>query len=431
MAQTDQRSATVTSAYAIVTCLFFAWGFITSLVDPLVAAVKGIFQLSDVEAQLSASAFFIAYGVMSLPAAVLLARKKAVPTVLIALTLMVAGCMIMLLAANIAVYLLVLLGLFVLASGITILQVAANPLAAALGPPERSHFRLTFSQTFNSLGTFIGPYLGAVLFLKGVEVKEGTVITDAVREQSLLGIDRAFFWIAGLIILIAVVIWMGRRVISQSAPAAPEETAGNGVVAVFKEAISSPWALFGGLAIFLYVGAEVAIGTQMAFFLNSDRIWSVPLEDAAKYVSLYWGGAMVGRLIGSGLLTQFAAPKLLAVFAGMAAAMCFYVFAVGGVSAGYIALAIGLFNSIMFPVIFTITLERSSASEEATSGFLCFSIIGGAAIPPLVGLVSQNSDYVFAFIVPAICYAILLFFAVSAGRARIAHRAPEPPVEPL
>jgi MFS transporter, FHS family, L-fucose permease len=428
VAQSDQRSATVTSAYAIVTCLFFAWGFITSLVDPLVAAVKGIFQLSDVEAQLSASAFFIAYGVMSLPAAVLLSRKKAVPTVLIALGLMIAGCMIMLAAANIAEYPLVLLGLFVLASGITILQVAANPLAAALGTPERSHFRLTFSQTFNSLGTFIGPYLGAVLFLKGVEVKEGTVITDAVREQSLLGIDRAFFWIAGLIILIAVVIWMGRKVISAAAPAAPDETARKGVGAVFKEAVSSPWALFGGLAIFLYVGAEVAIGTQMAFFLNSDRIWSVPLEDAAKYVSLYWGGAMIGRLVGSGLLTQFPAPKLLAVFTGAAAAMCFYVFAVGGVSAGYIALAIGLFNSIMFPVIFTITLERSTASEEATSGFLCFSIIGGAAIPPLVGLVSQNSDYVTAFIVPAICYAILLFFAVSAGRARVAHRAPEEPI---
>ncbi len=431
VAQPDHRSATVTSAYAIVTCLFFAWGFITSLVDPLVAAVKGIFQLSDVEAQLSASAFFIAYGVMSLPAAVLLSRKKAVSTVLIALGLMVAGCMIMLWAANIAVYGLVLLGLFVLASGITILQVAANPLAAALGPPERSHFRLTFSQTFNSLGTFIGPYLGAVLFLKGVEVKEGTAITDAVREQSLLGIDRAFFWIAGLIILIAVVIWMGRRVISASAPVTSDETARKGIVAIFAEAISSPWALFGGLAIFLYVGAEVAIGTQMAFFLNSDRIWSVPLEDAAKYVSLYWGGAMIGRLVGSGLLTQFPAPKLLAVFTGAAALMCAYVFAIGGVSAGYVALSIGLFNSIMFPVIFTITLERSTASEEATSGFLCFSIIGGAAIPPLVGLVSQNSDYVTAFIVPAICYAILVFFAISAGRAAIARRAPEVPVEPL
>jgi MFS transporter, FHS family, L-fucose permease len=426
----ERGSATVTSAYAIVTCLFFAWGFITSLVDPLVAAVKGIFQLSDVEAQLSASAFFIAYGVMSLPAAVLLSRKKAVSTVLIALGLMVAGCMIMLAAANIAVYALVLLGLFVLASGITILQVAANPLAAALGPPGKSHFRLTFSQTFNSLGTFIGPYLGAVLFLKGVEVKHGA-LTEEVRAQSLAGIDRAFFWIAGLIILVAVVIWMGRKVISASAPAPSDETARRGVMATFRDAASSPWALFGGLAIFLYVGAEVAIGTQMAFFLNSDRVWGVPLEDAAKYVSLYWGGAMVGRLVGSGLLTRVPAPTLLATFTGIAAAMCLYVFAVGGVSAGYVALAIGLFNSIMFPVIFTITLERSTASEEATSGFLCFSIIGGAAIPPLVGLVSQNTDYVTALIVPALCYATLCFFAISAGRARVAHRAPEPPVEPL
>ena len=432
MAQSDGRSATVTSAYAIVTCLFFAWGFITSLVDPLVAAVKGIFQLSNLEAQLSASAFFIAYAVMSLPAAVLLSRKKAVGTVLIALGLMVAGCMIMLLAANIAVYMLVLLGLFVLASGITILQVAANPLAAALGPPERSHFRLTFSQTFNSLGTFIGPYLGAVLFLKGVEVKHGEALTDEVRQASLLGIDRAFFWIAGLIILIGFIIWMGRRVISSAAPEAPAETARRGVVATFRDAASSKWALFGGLAIFLYVGAEVAIGTQMAFFLNSDRVWGVPLEDAAKYVSFYWGGAMVGRLIGSGLLTRFPAPALLTVFTGIACAMCVYAFAIGGVSAGFVCIAIGLFNSIMFPVIFTITLERSTASEEATSGFLCFSIVGGAAIPPLVGLVSDYSDYVTALFVPAICYAALCYFAIAAGRARIARRTPvETPVEPL
>ena len=156
MAQTDSRSATVTSAYAIVTCLFFAWGFITSLVDPLVAAVKGIFQLSNVEAQLSASAFFIAYGFMSIPAAVLLSRKKAVSTVLIALGLMVAGCVLMLVAANIAIYELVLLGLFVLASGITILQVAANPLAAALGSPERSHFRLTLARRSTALEPSLG-----------------------------------------------------------------------------------------------------------------------------------------------------------------------------------------------------------------------------------------------------------------------------------
>lgn len=414
----QRQSAGVTSAYALVTCLFFAWGFITSLIDPLVAAVKGIFSLTDVQAQLSASAFFIAYGVMSFPAAVLLSRLKAVPTVLMALGMMVAGCMLMLWAANIANYTIVLAGLFVLASGITILQVAANPLAAVLGPPERSHFRLTFSQTFNSLGTFIGPYLGAVLFLKGVEVKEGTAITEEARNASLAGIDTAFFWIAGLILLVALLIWAGRKLISA---AAANENRGRplGMSAAIGEAVSSRWALLGGLAIFLYVGAEVAIGTQMAFFLNSDRVWGVSLEDAAKMVSLYWGGAMVGRLIGSALLTRVPAPQLLALFTGVACAMCVYVFAIGGVSAGYVALSIGLFNSIMFPVIFTITLERSTASDEATSGFLCFSIVGGAAIPPLVGLVSQSTDYVTAFIVPALCYAVLCAFAIASRGANV------------
>ena len=409
---TIQRASTgATGAYAIVTCLFFAWGFTTSLVDPLVAAVKGIFHLSDVEAQLSASAFFIAYGVMSLPGAVLLARMKSVPTVLVSLAMMVAGCLIMLLAANIAVYEIVLLGLFVMASGITVLQVAANPLSAALGSPERSHFRLTFSQAFNSLGTFIGPYLGAALFLKGVEVKEGTVITRAVRAQSLYGIDRAFFWIAGLIILIGILIYAGRKMIGAAALSAPRETGRLGISATIGEALSSRWALFGGLAIFLYVGAEVAIGTQMALFLNSTPVWNVPLETAGKYVSLYWGGAMIGRLAGSALLTRVEAARLLSVFTAIACALCLFVFAAGGVPAGYAALSIGLFNSIMFPVIFTITLERSTASEEGTSGLLCFAIVGGAAIPPLTGLVSQHSSYVTAFVVPAACYAVLCLFA--------------------
>jgi MFS transporter, FHS family, L-fucose permease len=415
----QSRKAGVTSAFVVVTCLFFAWGFITSLVDPLVAAVKGIFQLSDVEAQLSASAFFIAYGVMSLPGAVLLARAKSVTTILISLAMMVAGCLIMLLAANMAVYGVVLLGLFVLASGITVLQVAANPLAAALGDPKGSHFRLTFSQAFNSLGTFIGPYLGAALFLKGVEVREGTAITPAVRAASLAGIDRAFFWIAALIVLIAILIFASRRLIAAAAPPPPAETARRGTVATFMEAVSSKWALLGGLAIFLYVGAEVAIGTQMALFLNASSVWNVPLETAGKYVSLYWGGAMIGRLVGSALLTKVPAPRLLAVFTAAACALCLFVFAVGGVPGGYAALSIGLFNSIMFPVIFTITLERSTASEEATSGFLCFSIVGGAAIPPLTGLVSQHSSYVTAFIVPAACYAVLALFAWASRRAPV------------
>ena len=436
-------------AFIAVTTLFFAWGFITSLIDPLAAAVKGVFELSDLVAYLSGTAFFIAYGVMSFPAAVLLARKRSVPTILIALATMVAGCLLMLWAANIAVYAIVLLGLFVLASGITILQVAANPLAAALGHPAWSHFRLTFSQAFNSFGTFLGPLIGASMFLQGVEVKEGVATTPEARAGALAGIDTAFIWIAGLIVLLGLFIYASRRLISDAAPPPPTETAEVGMVATLSNALSSRWAVIGGGAIFLYVGAEVAIGLQMALFLHSDAIWGqsdapfavpflgwvmgsdgvpgVSLEEAGRAVALYWGGAMVGRLVGSLLLAFFRPTNLLAVFAAIAVGMCLYVFALGGVGAGFVALAIGLFNSIMFPVIFTLTLERSTATEEATSGFLCTSIVGGAAIPPLMGAVSGATSYVTAFIVPAVCYAILCAFAIAAKRAPITKGEGEAP----
>lgn len=412
------NKASVRAAFIAVTTLFFAWGFITSLIDPLVAAVKGIFTLSDMEAQLSASAFFIAYAVISFPAAVLIARVRAVPAILIALATMVAGCLVMLGAANVANYSLVLLGLFVLASGITVLQVAANPLAAALGDPAKSHFRLTLAQTFNSFGTFIGPYLGAVLFLEGLEVKEGTVVTDAVRQDALLGIDFAYFWICGLLILLLGFFWFSRRTV---AGAAPEPAPAMGIGAMIGDAFSSRWCLLGGAAIFLYVGAEVAIGTQMALFLNDDGVWGVSLQDAGKFVSFYWGGAMVGRAIGSLLLAKYDAARLLAIFTAVAAAMCLYVVAVGGISGGYVALSIGLFNSIMFPVIFTLTLERSTASEQATSGFLCTAIVGGAVLPPLVGLVSGSVGYITAMAVPAACYVVLSLFAMKAGRTAPVH----------
>lgn len=432
----DGGRSNAMAAFAAVTVLFFAWGFITSLIDPLVAAVKGIFTLSDAEAQLSASAFFIAYGLMSFPAAALIARFHSVPSILTALSTMVVGCLVMLAAANLAIYPLVLAGLFILASGITILQVAANPLAAALGDPKRSHFRLTFSQTFNSFGTFLGPLIGAHLFLEGVEVKEGTVVTEAVRAQALAGIDSAYFWICGLIVALLIFFWVSRRIVNDAVPPAPiGERAGMGEL--IREAFSSRWALLGGLAIFLYVGAEVAIGTQMALFLNSDAIWGqsdaafgtfglimgndgvpgVSLQEAGKAVALYWGGAMVGRAIGSVLLARFSASKMLAAFTAIAALLCLYVVLVGGVTAGFVALSIGLFNSIMFPVIFTLTLERSTARAEATSGLLCTAIVGGAVIPYFIGLLSGTVGYAAALILPAACYVALCVFAIAAGRA--------------
>lgn len=427
-------------AYAAVTTLFFAWGFITSLIDPLVAAVKGIFSLTDVQAQLSAFAFFIAYGVMSFPAAAILSRFKSVPTILMALGTMICGCILMLIAANIENYTLVLGGLFVLAGGITALQVAANPLAAALGSPEGSHFRLTFSQAFNSFGTFIGPIIGASLFLEGIEVKPGMEVTEAARSEALAGIDAAYFWLSGMIAMLLVFFFLSRKIVGEAAPDASSSVARQGILSMLKEATQSKWALLGGMAIFLYVGAEVAIGTQMAFFLNSDSIWGqsdaafqfplinwlftsdgvpgISLQEAAAITAIYWGGAMVGRLVGSALLAKVNAAILLAVFTGIAALMCMYVFSVGGVSAGFIALAIGLFNSIMFPVIFSLTLERSTASSEATSGFLCTAIIGGAFVPLIVGLVSGHSSYITAFIVPAACYLALCWFALSARKVQ-------------
>ena len=440
----DSSRVSVRAAFIAVTTLFFAWGFITSLLDPLVAAVKGIFVLSDTEAQLSAFAFFIAYGVVSFPAAVLIARVRAVPSILLALAMMALACIVMLLAANMAIYAIVLAGLFILASGITILQVAANPLAAALGPPERSHFRLTLSQTFNSFGTFIGPWLGASLFLAGVEVGDGAALDSQVRAGALAGIDRAYFWICGLILLLLAFFWFNRRTVSAAAPPPPPA---QGIGAMISEAVSSRWTLLGGGAIFLYVGAEVAIGTQMALFLNSPAVWansdaafSVPflgwvmnsdgvpgvsLEEAGRAVAFYWGGAMVGRAVGSLLLTRFRAAMLLALFATIACAMCLYVLVVGGVSGGFVALSIGFFNSIMFPVIFTLTLERSTARAEATSGFLCTAIVGGAFLPLLVGAVSDASSYTFAFIVPAACYVVILAFGWAAGRAPAAPRLPD------
>ncbi|WP_370177103.1 glucose/galactose MFS transporter [Alteriqipengyuania sp.] len=410
----EKRSG-VLAAFIAVTTLFFAWGFITSLIDPLVAAVKGIFTLNDRQAMLSAFAFFIAYGVVSFPAAAIIAKWRAVPSILVALAMMVIACLIMLGAANIANYNLVLIGLFVLASGITILQVAANPLAAALGDPEKSHFRLTLAQTLNSFGTIIGPFLGSVLFLKGVEVEEGVALTEEVRNNALLGIDTAYFWICGLLILLFVFFFFARKTVANAAPVIGS---GKNIFELIAEAISSKWALIGAGAIFLYVGAEVAIGAQMALFLNSDNTWGISLEEAGKLVSYYWGGAFVGRLVGSALLYVFKAHRLLTIFTAIAALMCLYVFTVGGVSAGYVALAIGLFNSIMFPVIFTLTLERSSASEEATSAMLCTGIVGGALVPLLVGSVSDASNYTVAFIVPALCYGLLCLFAFTAGRAQ-------------
>jgi FHS family L-fucose permease-like MFS transporter len=402
------------AAFAYVTTLFFAWGFATSLIDPLVAAVKRVFDLSFAEAFLTGSAWFIAYGVASLPAAAILSRLGYSKAILGALGVMVLGCLIVPAATAMDQYAGVLLALFVIASGVTLLQVAANPLVAVLGEAKRTHFRLNLSQAFNSLGTAIGPWLGSHVLLTGGVFAAGAAVTAATRGQSLRSIDVAFLALGAFFFLVAAFIFSARKRIDAAAPAAAPAGQSSPL-----KALSSPWAIAGALAIFVYVGSEVAIGTMMTNFLNSPDILNKPMEAAGKMVSFYWLGAMVGRFIGAIVLRYVRAGYVLAFCTIVAALMCLYVTQGHGVSAAYVALSIGLFNSIMFPTIFTLTLERSSAPTSATSGLLVFGIIGGAFLPPLAGHIADLSGRVSpGFVVPLIGYVCLTGFAIACARSK-------------
>ena len=404
------------AGFATVTTLFFMWGFITVSIDPLIAALKALFNLTYAQAMLTQFAFFMAYFVVSLPAAALIARLGNSKSIMFALGVMVLGCLIVPAATYFDTYSLVLVALFVIASGITILQVVANPLAAALGPPERSHFRLTFSQTFNSFGTWLGPLLVSGIILAGgiFAVTHGAEVTPELRAESFRRIDTVFLAIAGALVLLALFIFAFRKLLDVTKPV--DEGQRPSIATAFQ----SRWALFGGAAIFLYVGAEVSIGSFLTNFLHEPDMLNIPLEEAGKMVSFYWGGAMVGRLIGSGLLfvVKQRAPWLLALFALGAATLCLAVSQMHGSTAAYLALSIGLFNSIMFPVIFTMTLERSTAAPAATSGLLCLAIVGGAILPYVYGMIADAAGLHAAYFLPAAAYLLIVVFAIAATRAR-------------
>ena len=409
-----------TLAFAYVTTLFFAWGFATSLIDPLIAAVKRVFDLSTTEAFLTASAWFIAYGVASLPAAAVLARLGYSRSILAALGVMVLGCLVVPAATAADWYPGVLIALFVIASGVTLLQVAANPLVAELGSKKSSHFRLVFSQAFNSLGATLGPWLGSHVLLTGGVFAAGAVVTAATRGASLRSIDLAFLAMGGFFAVVAGFIFSARKKINAAAPASAERA-----VSPLK-ALSSPWAVLGALAIFVYVGSEVAIGGMLTNFLSSPDVLNLSLETAGKMVAIYWGGAMVGRFVGSAILTRVPAPRVLAFCTIAAAVLCATVTQLGGAAAAYAALSIGFFNSIMFPTIFTLTLERSSAPTSATSGLLVFGIIGGAFLPLLAARIGDAAGHLApAFVVPFAGYLLLTAFAVAC--ARTAPRNPNAP----
>ncbi len=411
--ETGQRAA-----FASVTTLFFAWGFITVTVDPLIATLKALYELSFAEVMLTQFSFFLAYGIVSLPASALVARLGYPKAIVVALGIMIGGCLCMLISTRVDSFAVVLVALFIIASGITVLQVAANPLAALLGRPERSHYRLTLSQAFNSLGTALAPYFISSIMLAGgiFVIGDHAVVTAAQRSESLRHIDVAFLLIAAALGVLALFIGSIRARLTRSTARAEDQSA-------ILDAFRSPWALSGALAIFLYVGAEVSIGSTLTNFLHQEDVFGYSMERAGKLVSLYWGGAMVGRFIGSVLLTRVGAGLLLGSAAVVASLLCLAVGQSPGAAAGYAALCIGLFNSVMFPLIFTLTLERSTASKAATSGLLCMAIVGGAVLPLLMGHIADRFSLRVAYGVPLAAYVCIATFGLLASRIRVATEA--------
>jgi FHS family L-fucose permease-like MFS transporter len=399
-------------AFAAVTSLFFAWGFITSNNDPLIVALRAAFDLPYAAALLTQIVFFVAYGVLSLPAAWLVSRIGPVDLILVALAVMVVGCFAVVVSTDQGMFWPVLGALFVLAAGFTALQVAANPLAAELGPAAGSHFRLNLAQAFNSLGVVLGVHFGSIVMLGDPVLRSGAPHASgpAAREVVLQSVDRAFLMMAALLGALLALFVVLREFLTKAAPnhrrAMPDRTS---------DVLRSRWAVFGAVAIGFYVGAEVSIGSIMINFLNQPQVLGLRLEDAGGYLAnFYWGGALVGRLVGTVLLTRIRAALLLAFCGVTAALLCTTVMVVKGPVAGYAALAVGLFNSIMFPTIFSITLERSGVSQSATSGLLCLAIFGGAVLPLAVGAIADRCGLALAFAVPLAAYAFIAAFALAA-----------------
>ncbi|WP_448659128.1 MFS transporter [Sphingomonas sp. CJ99] len=403
----DRQQGSVALAFALVATLFFTWGFATSTVDTLIPAVRSIFALSYLEAVTTQFAFFIAYAVISLPAAALLARIGYAASIAAALSAMLAGCIGMTLAGRGDSYPAVLAALFVIASGVTLLQVAANPLVAGLGAPERSHFRLTLVQAFNSMGSIAGPYIGALILLEGGLFAVGG--TGGGRAASLAKIETLFGALGIVVIGLILGAWLSRRIIDGAA-ASPRGAAPP------TAAIGDRWSLAGSGAIFLYVGSEISILSLLINFLSDPAILGVSHEAAGKLLALYGIGRMSGRFIGSAAMTRLPVGALLTATSGSAAALCVIPLTLEGAWVGYLTLCIGLFTSITFPAVFTLSLERASAPRAAVSGLLVMGITGGAFLPLIAGLLADRGGIAAAFLVPVLGFAGVALFAWRAHR---------------
>ncbi len=430
---TNQVVPSYVPALAVLTTLFFIWGSLTSLNDVLIPFAQHVFSLNLAESMLIQTAFFLAYFIISLPAAKIIDWIGYKRAIIVGLSTMVAACLLVYPAAKIPSFPFFLTALMILAAGITVLQVAANPYVAVLGRPETASSRLNLTQAFNSLGTAVFPFVGARLIL-------GQTVSAAAQSASQDAVIKLYvYFFAIVLVLLAILFAVFRLPKIESAERHKGEKIND---SVWKH----PNLPYGAIAIFVYVGAEVAIGSSIANYLALPNIghfasniadpatqYRAALAVAARYISIYWLGAMVGRFIGSAVLQKVRTSAVLGFCSLMAALLVVITVLTNGHFAMWTVLSIGLFNSIMFPSIFTSGIAELGPLTGDGSGLLNMAIVGGAIIPWVVGRIGDaiNHSYYpstiqgetswgqgihYALILAAVCYLYILFYAVSGSK---------------
>jgi MFS transporter, FHS family, L-fucose permease len=407
-----QSSVAGTLMLSLLVFLFFMRGLSTVLLYSLIPKLKSLFQLSYTEAMLTQLCFFLGYFIFSLPAAYIVRRLGYLRAIVLGLIVMTTGCLIILPATWLSHYPGFLGSLFVLAGGITLLQVADNPLIAMLGPARGSYSRLTLAQAFNSLGTTVAPILAAWLVFDPTEtpLAKTSRAAGGIRFADLQAIHAPFLVVAGMLAVVTVIFWLNR-----SFPAPRTDVKDRNPSHRLRLLQNSRF-LFGAAAIFLYVGAEVSVASIMASYLMQSTVLSIPAYRASQLLSLYWGGAMCGRFIGAGVLRVVPPGIALAVCGALAASLALLSSFSTGTTAAAAIIAVGLCNSIMFPTIFALALEGLGEAAPEGSGILCMAIVGGAIVPEISGIVADARGLAVALLVPAACYAWIVIYGATVAR---------------
>jgi MFS transporter, FHS family, L-fucose permease len=410
-----QATTSYAGPLAIVTTLFFMWGFLTCLNDILVPHLKSIFDLNYAKVMLVQFAFFGAYAIFSLPSAKLIDWIGYKRSMVAGLLTMGLGAFLFVPAASVPSFWLFLGALIVLAAGITCLQVAANPYVTVLGKPETASSRLNLTQAFNSLGTFLAPFFGGLLILSAApkamqEIRAmAPEALQAFRLHEAATVKTPYVGLGIALVALAVAIGISKLPTIEHAQHKVGEKVNDSIW-------NHPNLIFGAIAIFVYVGAEVSIGSFLVNYFTEPSIGGLTEKVAASFVAFYWGGAMIGRFIGSGLLQKVRTGTLLGICAICAAALVAISMLTNGHVAMYSIILVGFFNSIMFPSIFTLGVAELGPLTGDGSGVMIMAIVGGAIVPLMQGWIADRIGIHHAFFLPVLCYIYILFFALSGSK---------------